>query len=202
MKHILLIASLLLLWSPGVLAEEAPAGNVTSTRAVFAGGCFWCMEQPFDELRGVLDTTVGYIGGSKENAQYRKVASGATRHTEAIEIVYDPKLISYGELLRVFWRNIDPTQKNGQFCDWGTQYRSGIYYSNDEEKKEALKSLEWAKKQIKEKGQFHTEILKAGTFYPGEGYHQNYYKTNPLKYKSYRVGCGRDRRLLNIWGKK
>lgn len=148
MRHILtIVCSTFLLLSASASAEEGAAAKGKSQRAIFAGGCFWCMEQPFDELAGVLETTVGYIGGSKQNAEYKKVSSGGTNHTEAIEIRFDPNKVSYEKLLRVFWLNIDPTQKDGQFCDWGRQYRTGVYYLDEEQKRQALASREWAKKR-------------------------------------------------------
>jgi len=177
----------------------APARPDNSQVALFAGGCFWCMEKPFDVLPGVYSTTSGYTAGQVENPTYKAVSRGSTGHTEAVQIVYDPKKISYAELLKVFWRNIDPLAKNRQFCDGGTQYRSGIYYIDDEQKGLALKSLEEIKGLIS--GTIHTEIEAAQAFYPAEEYHQNFYKKKPGHYERYRKGCGRDRRLEQLWGK-
>ncbi len=169
-------------------------------RATFAGGCFWCMEHPFDELDGVKSTTSGYTGGHLENPTYRGVSSGGTGHTEAVEVVYDPKKISYEELLKVFWRNIDPLTPNRQFCDAGSQYRSGIFYHNDEQRRLAQES----KKALEKSGRFSqpivTEITAASKFYVAEDYHQDYYEKNPIQYAIYRYSCGRDRRLKELWG--
>lgn len=169
-------------------------------KATFAGGCFWCMEPPYDKLDGVISTTSGYTGGHKKNPTYREVSAGVTGHTEAILIVYDPGKISYDKLLEVFWRNIDPTVQNRQFCDVGTQYRTAIFYHDEAQKEHAEKS----KKEVKESGRFagpvFTEITPASEFYVAEDYHQDYYKKNPLRYKFYRYNCGRDRRLKELWG--
>ncbi len=175
----------------------APAGLEMAT---FAGGCFWCMEAPFDVLPGVHSTVSGYIDGFVENPTYRAVANGTTGHTEAVRILYDPKVVSFEALLKVFWRNIDPTAKDRQFCDRGTQYRSGIYYHGDTQKKAAEASLNWVKQVIKIAGPVHTELKAVTRFYPAESYHQDYYKKNPVHYKRYRQGCGRDARLRALWG--
>ncbi len=171
-------------------------------KATFAGGCFWCMEPPFDKLDGVKSTTSGYIGGKKKNPTYKQVASGKTSYAEAVEILYDPKKISYQELLDVFWRNIDPLTPNRQFCDGGPQYRTGIFYHDENQKRMAEES----RKKIEESKRFIspivTEITPATKFYEAEGYHQDYYKKNPVRYKTYRVGCGRDKRLEQLWGKR
>ncbi len=172
---------------------------IATEKAIFAGGCFWCMEPPYDKLDGVLSTTSGYTGGHKENPTYEGVSAGITGHTEAVEIEYDPEKIGYAELLEIFWRNIDPTVKDRQFCDKGTQYRSGIYYLNEEQKSLA----EQSKNVLENSRRFktiHTEIAQATTFYPAEEYHQDYYKKNPIRYKLYRYGCGRDNRLKELWG--
>jgi peptide-methionine (S)-S-oxide reductase len=169
--------------------------------AVFAGGCFWCMEPPFDKLDGVVRTTSGYTGGHVRNPTYEAVSAGTTGHTEAVEVVYDPNKIAYEQLLDVFWKNIDPVAFDRQFCDVGRQYRSGIYYRNDAERVAAAAS----KAKLAESGRFAgqeiaTEIVAATPFYPAEEYHQDYYVKNPLRYKYYRWGCGRDQRLTEIWG--
>jgi peptide-methionine (S)-S-oxide reductase len=170
-------------------------------KATFAGGCFWCMEPPFDELKGVISTTSGYTGGQQPNPTYKEVSAGHTGHTEAVEIVFDPAQISYAELLKVFWRNIDPMTANRQFCDTGSQYRSGIFYHNDEQKRLA----EASKQELEQSGQLPrpivTEIVPASAFYVAEEYHQDYYQKNPLRYKFYRYSCGRDQVLEQIWGK-
>ncbi len=167
--------------------------------ATFAGGCFWCMEPPFDKLDGVVSTTAGYIGGHQENPTYKQVSSGGTGHAEAIQIIYDPAKVTYAELLDVFWRNIDPTAEDRQFCDRGDQYRSGIFYHDDEQRRLAEES----KRRLLAAAQVPaivTEITAAPTFYPAEDYHQDYYQKNPVRYKMYRAGCGRDRRLAELWG--
>jgi peptide-methionine (S)-S-oxide reductase len=166
--------------------------------AIFAGGCFWCMEGPYDKLDGVISTTSGYTDGQLKNPTYRQVSSGNTGHTEAVRIVYDPSKISYEKLLEVFWVNIDPLTANAQFCDHGTQYRSGIYYLNDTQKSAAMASLKRVQERLKKP--VVTEIDKASEFYPAEEYHQDYYKKNPVRYKYYRWRCGRDQRLQEIWG--
>ena len=171
-------------------------------KATFAGGCFWCMQPPFDKLDGVVSTTVGYCGGKEENPTYKQVSAGKTGHAEAVEILYDPSRVSYTELLNVFWMNIDPTQENGQFADIGAQYRTAIFYHSEEQKRLA----EASKKELKNTGRFSkeivTEIVPATPFYRAEEYHQDYYKKNPLRYKIYRYGSGRDDYLVRKWGKK
>ncbi|RKZ60283.1 MAG: peptide-methionine (S)-S-oxide reductase [Gammaproteobacteria bacterium] len=168
--------------------------------AIFAGGCFWCMEPPFDKLDGVISTTSGYTSGHKDNPTYREVSDGVTGHTEAIQIIYDPKKISYSELLKVFWKNIDPVAVDRQFCDSGTQYRSGIYYLDDEQEKAANQSLQNLQTNKPFEEPIATEVVAASTFYPAEEYHQDYYQKNPLRYKYYRYACGRDQRLETLWG--
>ncbi len=170
------------------------------TKAIFAGGCFWCMEHPFDEVDGVVSTTSGYTGGHKANPTYAEVSSGDTGHTEAVQVVFDSKKVSYEELLDVYWRNTDPTVGDAQFCDHGNQYRPEIFYLDEEQKQIA----EASKKKIETIKTFPqpivTKITKATTFYPAEDYHQNYYQTNPVRYKFYRLACGRDARLAKLWG--
>jgi peptide-methionine (S)-S-oxide reductase len=174
------------------------AGNVE--KATFAGGCFWCMEHPFDALPGVLSVTAGYTGGEKKNPTYQEVSAGGTGHAESVQIVYDPSKISYRKLLDVYWHNIDPTTKDRQFCDGGHQYRSAIFYHTEEQHKEALQSKEELEKTKPFKGPIVTEIVPAGEFYPAEEYHQHYYKKNPIRYWYYRNACGRDQRLKELWG--
>lgn len=167
--------------------------------AIFAGGCFWCMEPPYDKLDGVSSTTSGYIGGKERNPSYKQVSRGRTGHTEAVKVVFDPNKISYQQLLDVFWVNIDPTVKNRQFCDRGAHYRSGIFYLGEEQKALAEASLKPVKAKF---GRVYTEITEAGEFWEAEGYHQDYYLKNPIRYKYYRTGCGRDQRLRQLWGDK
>ena len=195
MKYIITTLLMVLLMTTNSIAED----RATAT-ATFAGGCFWCMEKPYDQLEGVISTTSGYTGGHEPEPIYKEVSAGWTGHTEAIEIIYDPQKVSYRELLEVFWRNIDPTVKDRQFCDWGSQYRSAIFFHNQEQEKEALESRKKLTETHFKEQTIHTEITAASTFYPAEEYHQNYYKKNPLRYKFYRNRCGRDQRLKEIWG--
>ena len=169
-------------------------------RATFAGGCFWCMETPFDEMEGVKEVISGYTGGSKENPTYQEVSSGSTGHLEAIQILYDPTKTTYSDLLDVFWQQIDPTDPGGQFVDRGTQYRTAIFYHNDEQKMLAETSKEALEKSGRYDKPIVTPIIKASPFYRAEEYHQDYYEKNPRHYKSYRAGSGRDRYLKKIWG--
>lgn len=184
---------------PAFASEEQPAGHAGLATATFAGGCFWCLEPPFDELPGVLSTTSGYTGGDKDNPTYEEVSAGGTGHAEAVEIRYDPTRIDYGRLLDVFWRNIDPVDSQGQFCDRGDQYRSAIFYHTEEQRRLAEES----KAALVNSGRFKqpvaTRITPAGRFYPAEEYHQDYYRKNPIRYKFYRFNCGRDQRLREIW---
>ena len=168
--------------------------------AIFAGGCFWCMEQPFDVLPGVSSTTSGYIGGTADTANYRTVSSGTTGHFEAVKVEYDPARVSYEKLLDVFWHNIDPGNSTGQFCDTGPQYRTGIFFTDEAQKKAAEESKAALAKSGVLKGPIATEIMPAGAFYPAEDYHQDYYIKSKAKYEFYRHGCGRDARLKVIWG--
>jgi len=174
--------------------------NTNTAIAILAGGCFWCMEPPFEKLDGVLSVVSGYTGGHKENPTYREVCEGKTGHAEAIEITYDANIISYDQLLDVFWMNIDPTDARGQFVDRGSQYRTGIFYLNEEQKRQA----EDSRKRLAESGRFDrpivTEITEATAFYPAEDYHQDYYRENTVRYNVYRYNSGRDRYLKNVWG--
>lgn len=174
----------------------AMAGQIKD--AVFAGGCFWCLEAPFDALDGVIETTPGYTGGATSNPTYEDVSSGQSGHVEAVRIVYDESRISFEKLLSVFWRNIDPTDSGGQFCDRGPQYRSAIFVADETENLAARQSkheLETAKGMV-----VVTEIRPRSDFYPAEEYHQDYYRKNPIRYRFYRQGCGRDIRLRQVWG--
>lgn len=166
-------------------------------KATFAGGCFWCMEPPYDELEGVISTVSGYAGGHVENPSYEQVTSGDTGHQEVVQITYDDDKVSYQELLNVFWVNVDPFDGTGQFCDKGSQYLSGIFYHDDQQKSLADASKEKVEEDFKQPVKTFVKPLKA--FYPAEGYHQNYYERNPLRYKFYRAGCGRDARLRAVW---
>ena len=186
------------------LADPAPAIERSDglAEAVFAGGCFWCMEKPFDKLDGVVETTSGYTGGKLKNPTYKQVSAGRTGHTEAVQIVYDPEKVSYEKLVSVFWHNVDPLDPKGQFCDKGSQYRSGIFYGNEAEKALAEASKAELEGMEKFKQGIATEITMASAFYPAEDYHQNYYETNAVRYNFYRKACGRDRRLEQLWGDK
>ena len=176
------------------------SGQEKLAKATFAGGCFWCMEHPYDEIDGVISTISGYAGGHTKNPTYEEVSSGSTGHTEVVQVTYDPEKVNYEQLLAIFWRNIDPTVKNRQFCDIGSQYRSAIYYHDDDQKRLAEESKEKLIKSKKFKN-IHTEIELISTFYPAEDYHQDYYIKNPVRYRIYRYGCGRDTRLEQLWGK-
>lgn len=171
-------------------------------KATFAGGCFWCMEPPFEKLEGVREVISGYTGGHKENPTYEEVSAGGTGHLEAVEVIYDPSKVSYSKLLDVFWRQIDPTDPGGQFVDRGSQYRTAIFYHSEEQKRLAEKSREELAKSGRYDRPIVTEIIKASTFYRAEDYHQDFYKTHSLKYKYYRYRSGRDQYLEKIWGKE
>jgi peptide-methionine (S)-S-oxide reductase len=192
-----------------LLGSASPNIAQTKTeRAIFAGGCFWCMEPPFDNLPGVVSSTSGYIGGQKDNPSYEEVSAGITGHTEAVEIIYDPSKVSYRQLLEVFWINIDPLVKDQQFCDIGSMYRSGIFFTSSEQKAQALASKEQlnkgaafgAAKPVGFTKGVVTEVTAAAKFWPAEEYHQDYYLKNPVRYKGYRYSCGRDARLKTLWG--
>jgi peptide-methionine (S)-S-oxide reductase len=176
-------------------AEPPPEGRA---RATFAGGCFWCMEPPFEKLPGVSGVISGYSGGARPNPTYDEVGSGGTGHAEVVEVIYDPARVSYEELLEVFWHNIDPLSPNGQFCDRGEQYRSIIFYGNENERRLAEESKKKVEQRLKAK--VVTEILPAAAFYRAEEYHQDYSRKNPLRYGFYRKSCGRDARLAELWG--
>jgi peptide-methionine (S)-S-oxide reductase len=181
-----------------VIAHAGAQDKAGITTAIFAGGCFWCVEADFEKLPGVQKAESGYIGGRVQNPAYEQVSAGGTGHTEAVRIFYDPAKVSYEQLLQHFWRNIDPTVKDRQFCDIGSQYRSGIFYENTAQQRAAQAS----KEALQKSGRFAqivTEISAAGTFYQAEEYHQNYYKKNPIRYKFYRTSCGRDARLAELW---
>ena len=194
------ILAVIVLMAATAMGKNMSESQIKTSTATFAGGCFWCMEPPFDKLDGVISTTSGYTGGHVKDPTYEEVSAGGTGHAEALQVVYDPAKISYARLLDVFWRNIDPTVKDRQFCDVGNQYRTAIFYHDDEQKRLALESKQRLEKSGK-LGAIHTEIVPAGPFYPAEDYHQDYYKKNPIRYKYYRWSCGRDQRLEELWGK-
>jgi peptide-methionine (S)-S-oxide reductase len=182
-------------------AEMAPLPKPGPGQAVatFAGGCFWCTESDFDHVKGVISTTSGYTGGKVANPTYEQVSAGGTGHAESVEVIYDPKVVSYQQLLTYYWHHVDPTVKDRQFCDYGHQYRTAIFVHNEEERKLAEASKKKVEGELKKP--IYTEIADAGTFYPAEEYHQNFYLKNPAKYKFYRWNCGRDQRLEQLWGK-
>lgn len=196
--NILLFLITLSLMSKGVADNESKGSDMNSKKidkATFAGGCFWCMQDPFDELTGVLSTAVGYTGGHKKSPTYEEVCSGKAEHAEAIEILYDPSQVTYSQLLDVFWRNIDPTTLNKQFADVGTQYRTAIFYHNEEQKRLAEASKEVLEKSDKYDKSIVTIITPASTFYKAEKYHQKYYEKCPVRYKLYKSGSGRNQYL-------
>ena len=186
-----------------VLSTTSPAADTAQLQeaaiAIFAGGCFWCIEADFEKLPGVIEAESGYIGGRLPNPTYEQVSGGGTDHAEVARVYYDPNKVSYDQLLHYFWRHVDPTVKDRQFCDVGNQYRTAIFYQNDKEKAAALAS----KTALEKSGKFakiHTEIAQAGTFYRAEEYHQDYYKKNAIRYKFYRITCRRDSRIAEVWG--
>ncbi|KFE70649.1 peptide-methionine (S)-S-oxide reductase MsrA [Hyalangium minutum] len=182
--------------------EAAPAKKEEPKQAtaLFAGGCFWSMESAFDKLPGVISATSGYTGGTKANPTYDEVSSDSTGHAEAVQIVYDPSKVTYAQLLQVYWHNVDPLTPNAQFCDHGSQYRSAIFFQDAEQQRLAEES----KRQLEASGRFKkpivTQLVAASTFYPAEDYHQDYAQKNPVRYRYYRSGCGRDARLKELWG--
>lgn len=182
----------------GAAAAQAPAAPLA--KATFAGGCFWCVEADFDKVDGVIATTSGYIGGRVPHPTYAQVSAGSTGHTEAVEVVFDPRKVSYEKLLEVFWVNVDPTVVNRQFCDVGSQYRTGIFVHDDAQRRAAEASKAALEKSKPFKEPIVTPIETATTFYPAEEYHQDYYRKNPVRYSLYRSGCGRDARLRELWG--
>jgi len=194
-KILAIIISLFLILTP---SANAQTNNIQT--ATFAGGCFWCMEPPYDKTEGVISTTSGYTGGNVKNPTYKQVSNGKTGHAEAVQIKYDADKVSYKKLLSVFWENIDPTVENRQFCDIGSQYRSAIFYHDDQQKQLALESRKQIEKQLNQK--VYTQIIPVKDFYSAEEYHQDYYQKNPLLYKYYRFRCGRDQRLEELWGGK
>lgn len=192
------LCGFLMLASTGQSQHDNPTGDFA--KATFAGGCFWCMEPPYDKLDGVISTTSGYTGGHLDNPTYEQVSAGGTGHTEAVEILYDPNKISYSELLKVFWMNIDPTTADRQFCDVGDQYRPAIFYHNEEQRDFAIQSMQDITQSKSFPEPILTEISPASQFYDAEEYHQDFYQKNPIRYRFYRFGCGRDARLAELWG--
>jgi peptide-methionine (S)-S-oxide reductase len=200
-KGVLLVA---LLSAPGGVGGAAAPAESGLAKATFAGGCFWCMEKPFVDVPGVVSVTSGYSGGETRNPTYEQVSSGRTGHAESVQIVYDPQKVEYAQLLDVFWHNIDPVSKEGQFCDRGHQYRSAIFYHDEEQRRLAEDSKKQVEAELlpRTKQPVATEVVAFTAFWPAEAYHQHFYKTNAFRYNQYRFGCGRDRRLKEIWGAK
>ena len=186
---------------PAFSAGNPSDKSAALATATFAGGCFWCMEAPFDALDGVVETISGYTGGGLKNPSYEAVSAGGTGHAEAVQVIYDPARIDYSTLLKAFWRNIDPTVSDRQFCDAGNQYRSAIFYHDQTQQRLAEESKAQLEKSKPFEGPILTEITAFTEFYPAEDYHQNYYQRNPLRYRYYRFACGRDQRLEQLWGK-
>ena len=186
----------LAVWSPGLAVEAAEPA-----KAYFAGGCFWCMEEAFEKMDGVIAVVSGYMGGTVANPTYEQVSAGQTGHTESVEVSYDPAKVSYQKLLEAFWHNVDPVTPNAQFCDHGSQYRAAVFYGTDEEKRLSEES----KRAIEQSKRFSepivTQLGKVSTFYTAEEYHQDFYKKNPIRYKYYKFSCGRAQRLEALWGK-
>lgn len=199
-KALFLLTLLLLLVTMSSKSQQITT-QTSDQAALFAGGCFWCMEADFDKVTGVTETISGYIGGHVKNPNYEQISAGNTGHTEAVQVRFDPDKVSYEQLLEVFWRNIDPTVKNKQFCDRGNQYRAEIFYQNSQQKQWA----EQSKTRLNQTKPFNepivTEITAASVFYAAEDYHQDFHTKNPLRYKFYRYNCGRDKRLQQLWGK-
>ncbi|MDQ6622417.1 MAG: peptide-methionine (S)-S-oxide reductase MsrA [Verrucomicrobiota bacterium] len=201
MKHVLLLCHLVAALSlTGVSANAEEKAAPILEKAVFAGGCFWCMQPPFDHAPGVVSTLVGYAGGREQNPTYRQVSSGETGHRESIEVTFDPAKITYDKLLDIFWHNIDPIQTDGQFHDFGDQYATAIFYTNEAQRTAAERS----KEQLAQSGKFNkpiaTVILPAGKFWPAEEYHQKYYLKSPIAYRMYRFTSGRNGYLQKTWG--
>ena len=180
-------------------ASSGPKAPATA-RATFAGGCFWCMEEAFDKVPGVVATVSGYTGGQTKNPSYEQVSGGRTGHAESVQVEYDPARVSYEKLVDVFWHNVDPTQADGQFCDHGSQYRTAIFYHTEDQRRIAEASRAALAKNAPFKGEIVTQVVKADVFYPAEDYHQDYHLKNPVRYKFYKSGCGREARLRQLWG--
>ena len=187
-----------------VIATSVPlnlsAQEEDLARATFAGGCFWCMEPPYDKIEGVVETISGFSGGHVADPSYREVVAGGTGHLEVVQVVYDPAVVSYETLLNIYWRNVDPFQADGQFCDIGEAYRTAIFAHNDRQAAAARDSRQAVDAMQLEPGSIDTRIIDFEAFYPAEDYHQNYYEKNPVRYNFYRWNCGRDDRLEELWG--
>jgi peptide-methionine (S)-S-oxide reductase len=199
-RSILTVAIFFLIGAWNVQTTSQAAASSNLGKAYFAGGCFWCMEEAFEKVEGVLSATSGYMGGTVANPSYEEVSAGRTGHAESVEVVYDPAKVSYQKLLDAFWHNVDPITPNAQFCDHGSQYRSAIFFQTDEEKR----TSDASKQAIEQSKRFNepivTQIVMASQFYPAEEYHQDFYKKNPVRYKFYKYNCGRTKRLEELWG--
>ena len=196
-----LTVAVLLIGAWNVQSTSLAAAGATSGKAYFAGGCFWCMEEVFEKVEGVLSATSGYMGGTVSNPTYEEVSAGRTGHAESVEVVYDPAKVSYQKLLDAFWRNVDPITPNAQFCDHGNQYRSAIFFQTEDEKRASDSSKQVIEQSRRFKEPIVTQIVMAPQFYPAEEYHQDFYKKNPIRYKLYKYNCGRAQRLEELWGK-
>ncbi len=206
MRRIPFIISLAMLLLSGAVTEtlklvDEASGMTASAKATFAGGCFWCMEEAFEAVEGVVSVVSGYMGGHVENPTYEQVSAGGTGHAESIEVTYDPGKVTYQQLLAIFWRNVDPTTPNSQFCDHGSQYRTVIFYHNNHQKQLIDKSKQVIEQFKSFPESIVTEIAPATVFYPAEEYHQDFYSRNPIRYKYYKWNCGRVKRLEQLWGK-
>ncbi|MBS0159462.1 MAG: peptide-methionine (S)-S-oxide reductase MsrA [Nitrospira sp.] len=184
----------------GAFVSSSHAADQAGVNAYFAGGCFWCMEEVFEKVPGVLSATSGYMGGRVENPTYEQVSGGGTGHAESVEVVYDPTKVTYQALLDAFWHNVDPVTPNAQFCDHGSQYRAVIFYQGEEQKRLAEESKRAIEHSSRLSQPIVTELTKASQFYPAEDYHQDFYKKNPIRYKFYKFNCGRAQRLEEVWG--
>jgi len=196
-----LTAVVLLIGALNLQSTSQAAADATLGKAYFAGGCFWCMEEAFEKVEGVLSATSGYMGGTVANPSYEEVSAGRTGHAESVEVIYDPAKVSYQKLLNAFWHNVDPITANAQFCDHGSQYRSAIFFQTDEEKRLSDTSKQTIEQERRFKEPIVTQIVLASQFYPAEEYHQDFYKKNPVRYKFYKYNCGRAQRLETLWGK-
>jgi len=195
-----LTAAVLLIGALTLQSTSRAAADATLGKAYFAGGCFWCMEEAFEKVEGVLSATSGYMGGTVANPSYEEVSAGRTGHAESVEVIYDPAKVSYQKLLNAFWHNVDPITPNAQFCDHGSQYRSAIFFQTDEEKRLSDTSKQTIEQARRFKEPIVTQIVMASQFYPAEEYHQDFYKKNPVRYKFYKYNCGRAQRLEVLWG--
>jgi peptide-methionine (S)-S-oxide reductase len=189
--------ALVMVVSPGVSRGAEPT---VPAKAFFAGGCFWCMEEAFEKVDGVISVVSGYMGGDLANPTYEQVSAGGTGHAESVEVLYDPARVNYAKLLDEFWRNVDPLTPDAQFCDHGSQYRSVVFYLNDEEKRMAEESKQAIEQSKRFMQPVVTQVVKVSVFYPAEDYHQDFYKKNPIRYKFYKYTCGRAQRLEELWG--